>query len=194
MDDRTTPDELIRTLQSKSVADRAKAALELGKFPVMAAESALIGALSDIDAGVRARAAFSLRRIGSDKAVNDLIARVLDREETIEVRAQSAHALGSIGSKHALPALIDTLHSESEELRQMVCIALGELGDPSAIEPLHNLCRSQSWKTRWDAVSALHSLGASCACPCLRELIQDSEISDDLKANIPRMLEDLTCS
>ena len=82
----------------------------------------------------------------------------------------------------------------AEELRQMVCIALGELGDPSAIEPLHNLCRSQSWKTRWDAVSALHSLGASCACPCLRELIQDSEISDDLKANIPRMLEDLTCS
>ena len=83
---------LVRLLQSSSqFRVRAQAALSLGSIcDSRPAEQALIGALSDAHPAVRAAAANSLGRIGTESAVESLQARAKDPEAPVRAAVQVA--------------------------------------------------------------------------------------------------------
>ena len=53
----------------------------------------------------------------------------------------AARALGDLGDKKAVPALIDALKAHSRMIQTQAAIALGKIGDHRAVEPLRALSR-----------------------------------------------------
>lgn len=53
-----------------------------------------------------------------------------------QVAFESASALGEIGDRAAVPALIDALYHDSEMFRDLAANAFAKIGDPSALPAL----------------------------------------------------------
>lgn len=116
-------------LRSRSVPTRALAAELLGRFQAVSATAELTDVLRhDPSFEVRARAARSLGRIGSPRAVEPLLACL--EEGPAAVRAQAVWALGHLGAAEAVPALRDLLVDPTHRLSDQAAQAL------AAIAPL----------------------------------------------------------
>ncbi|HXT50015.1 MAG TPA: HEAT repeat domain-containing protein [Thermoanaerobaculia bacterium] len=129
-----------------------------------AAASALIGALRDDDAGVRAAAAEALRKRGETAAVPALVAALSDEEAA--VRANAVEALGELGDGRALDGLLTALGDANAEVRARAASALGELHDAHGrtadaqrmARALAGLLGDGSVEVRKNAVHALSQL------------------------------------
>jgi cyclophilin family peptidyl-prolyl cis-trans isomerase/HEAT repeat protein len=96
---------------------------------------ALVRALMDDDAVVRARAALALGSFAAAPAVPALIPLLADDDPS--VRAFAAFALGQVGDANLTGPLIDALHRERDPLvRRQVVHAMGRAGDRSALAAL----------------------------------------------------------
>ncbi|NDJ63050.1 MAG: HEAT repeat domain-containing protein [Chloroflexi bacterium] len=93
--------------------------------------------LEDADSGRRQIAAHLLGRIKTRRAVNALIARLID--PNTQVRRTVIWALGEIGDPRAVEPLITCLHEPSPQIRASAAAALGKLGDMRAVEPLRQV-------------------------------------------------------
>ena len=93
--------------------------------PSAAVVDALIGALRDEDAEVRAQAALTLGRMNDPRAIPGLVAALKDKES--EVRQHAAHALGSFADERATDALIVALKDADVDVRRQAAHALGQL-------------------------------------------------------------------
>ena len=102
--------------------------------PAEATIDALVGALKDVDAGVRRQAAAALGEIGNTRAVPGLIDALKDADPDVRQRAISA--LGEIGDARAVAAMAGLLKDSSPSIRTRAATALGELQDAAAVDPL----------------------------------------------------------
>ncbi|MBI3608153.1 MAG: HEAT repeat domain-containing protein [Nitrospirae bacterium] len=91
--------------------------------------AALLGALRDADAEVRARAAQALGQIGYVGAVVPLADALSDTAWFVRLRA--ARALGLLGHAGAIRPLVAALTDESWQVRAAAGEALRRLGDPA---------------------------------------------------------------
>ncbi|MGH2921521.1 MAG: HEAT repeat domain-containing protein [Gaiellaceae bacterium] len=64
------------------------------------------------------------------------------------MRAWAIDALGKIGSRKAVPTLIELLGSPEEGFRRLAAIGLGAIGDPRAVPALEQAARHDSWRAR----------------------------------------------
>ena len=132
---RECPVPLLREgLGSPSVPKRALTVELLGRFQALVAADEVIDLLhNDPSVEVRARAARSLGRMGSPRAVQPLIGCVEDGP--VATRAQAIWALGEMGALEALPVLRTTLQGSSHHLGELAADALAAMG-PAGIQVL----------------------------------------------------------
>lgn len=121
---------------SKVVADAAR---ELRKMKAQEAVPALIPLLSHEDANVRNEAAYALMEIGDPAAVKPLIDAIdlQSRAKGMErANTRIAEALGSLGDKQAVPALLKMTSSRDDLVRLAAVASLGKLRDDKAVSTL----------------------------------------------------------
>lgn len=112
----------------------------LGKEAVVPVLAILADPQQSIEA--RKRATTTLGQLRAAEAVPVLCAEL--KNEKSPVRVEAATALGRIGDKQAVEALLWAVQRESSvgKLRVQICWALGELKDPRALWQLTNVCRT----------------------------------------------------
>jgi hypothetical protein len=102
------------------------------------------------------------------RAVEPLIALLKDESETHSARFRAAEALGELGDRRAVEALIDVLenfregdsvYSVGQGVRTEAAVALGKLGDPRAFDPLIEALEDDSLYVRVAAAEGLGLLG-----------------------------------
>lgn len=112
---------------------REKAVRTLGRIGDPTTLGVIIEALRDIHPLVRKAAAWSLGKMGRRKAVEPLIAALVDPDE--EVRREVEEALTKIGTLGLHP-LVSTLKEGDEDLRARAAEVIGRLYRSKEIEPL----------------------------------------------------------
>ncbi|HVF86157.1 MAG TPA: HEAT repeat domain-containing protein [Pyrinomonadaceae bacterium] len=145
---------LLPLLSDRDEFVRREAAYALGMTRSRAGVTPLINALeSDKSPGVRGAAAVSLGLIGDETAAQPLAHSLVRRisrpgflnriarrraEENEFVRRAAVRALGDIGSRDAVPALIGILSNEraADDVRREAARSLGRIGDAAAIPAL----------------------------------------------------------
>lgn len=178
----------IADLRSSDVSLRRQAVEELTRARDTRATPALILALSDADALVRAGAARCLGLMRSVDASKELARLVREDKEAMVrqaaavslnfladpasadaliqalkdkepgVRNAAAQALGSLRSSTAIPALTEGLKDTSPQYRRLAAQALGDIGDPAAISSLRPLLKDADMSVRAAAVQSLGQL------------------------------------
>ncbi len=111
---------------------------------------------SDPEEQIRAAVARSLGDL-KDTAAVSLLEESLHDGRT--VRCQAVIALGSIGLKESVPALVAQLRDTAAEVRCHACNALGQIGDLPDPEPLQNLLEDKEAMVRRGAEAALNKMG-----------------------------------
>lgn len=135
---------------------RGAAVRALGKWRVTNAVPRIVKILrDDPKERVRVSAANALRDIGSDQAIQPLIAALGD--EVWSVRNTAARALVSLGPSAVEPLLasLERPPADGAKLRQMIR-CLGDLKDKRAVFPLRALAEATAPDTREDADHALN--------------------------------------
>ncbi len=135
--------------------------------------------LEDPDIAVRRNAAEALGNCGkaAESAIPELI-KLYDDEENYHFRDRIAGYLGDIGLA-ALPALVEGLHHEDNEIRVGVLYAIGELGSDASVtaSEVIELLDDDEPRVRRAAVSTLGKIGADPdeAIPALIDAMSDTD-------------------
>lgn len=97
--------------------------------------------------------AWALGTMGFTPAVSRLSEVLVNERAPLRLRVEAAEALGNIGSKRALPALLKASRDKRPDVRFWVAYALGRIpGRPSA-ERLQQLREDRSTAPGWGAVA-----------------------------------------
>ncbi len=127
---RSEPDRVVRR-------DIARA---LGNLGDDCALPALLEALQDPDLMVREEAAAALSRYNSPAAFDALVEGLVfgqgQKGSAWMVRRYAAQALGNLGDRRAVPALVAALRDPHALVPPAAALSLGQLGDRAALEPL----------------------------------------------------------
>ena len=119
-------------LRSSDTEERRDAVMKLGAMRLAAASRAVIPALQDGAAIIRATAAKSILSIGGEDSVPYLLPLLNDKDEF--VRRETAYALGLTRSRSATAALSERLLNDKEDgVRGAAAVALGQIGDEAAV-------------------------------------------------------------
>jgi HEAT repeat protein len=148
---------------------RREAANALGVKRSRAAVQPLIQILTtDKETSVRAAAALALGKIQDEAAVVPLVnvltgntpGKKSKKRENEFLMRSAAQALGEIGSRTGVPALIATLADEKSEtdVRRAAAEALGAIGDVTAVPALKTAAESNDPYLSQVARAALHRL------------------------------------
>jgi aminopeptidase N len=125
-----------------------------------------------VDASSRADAAREVGKLKSDAAVEGLKAAAM-REQFWEVRDQALRALGEIGTKEALRALLAVGLPRERMVRRGLAAALGNFKEESARNMLLDLLRKdQSPYVRCEAALSLGKAWPGGALPHLKEAMK----------------------
>jgi HEAT repeat protein len=126
--------------------------------------------LQNPDPGVHLKAIRWLGVLGGPRAVAALIA-ALDHASA-DVRTGAGRALGSLGAREAVPALLRQFRQAEPVLDRAVYLeALADIGGDEAVETLIAALRDPNERIVEDACEALAALGDSRAIEPLRELL-----------------------
>jgi len=106
------------------------------------------------------------------KEIEDLLIESL-RDEDIEIKTLAIMALGRIGSKKAVPYILEQL--EDENLTIVCAGALAKIGDRRAFDPLIKKLGHPNPYIRQSIISALNSLGH----PEMRERVKELLVSNN---------------
>lgn len=127
-----------------TVEARRERTIALARLGAPDASAALIGALRDPDATVRAAAVMglgALERDAPEPAVSALLS-ALAAEVDVPLRSQLLWSLGRTGSETAWPALTDGLAAESALVRSGACRGIGAAGLVGSAVPEATLLRA----------------------------------------------------
>lgn len=195
-------DPLLAALEDEVLDVRMRAAAALGQVGGQRAREALIAALTDQNrwstiritdllsrmgpvVGTELRQAFAGMGRGARLAAIDLVARVsaddsgeflrqLLADEDIDIRARSAAALGRIGHRPSIPALLRALEDPAWPVRAMAAKALGEMQVADAVPRLCAALRDQEWWVRANSAAALRNIGPA-GVEALERMRDDSD-------------------
>jgi HEAT repeat protein len=115
------------------------------------------------------------------------LARVVAADAELE--ASLARALGIAGDRRGAVALVELLHSDSEEVQVSAARALGRVGGAECLPPLIAALSSHFWPVRAQAAKALGTLRASPALGPLEDCLSDRAWW--VRANAARALREL---
>jgi HEAT repeat protein len=118
--------------------------------------------------------------IGSERAVEPLLARLED--EDASVRRAAAEALGPIGSERAVEPLLARLEDEYASVRRAAASALGRIGSERAVEPLLACLEDEAGDVRRAAASALGRIGSEQAISPLLACLEDRRADRRIEA------------
>ena len=112
---------------------RAAAIRALGAVGGRGVQADFSRALTDVEPLVREAAVRGAAECGLGELVPEITALLYDPDE--QVRLATAHALGVLGDRSAMPALLQAFERASRELRSIITLAISRL-DPSALAGL----------------------------------------------------------
>ena len=81
------------------------------------------------------------------------------QQPIVEVRVNSAKALGLIDDKQAVTALCDACDDPEWQVRSTAAQALGRLRDPVAIPVLQRGLSDSNWWVRFNSAESLYQIG-----------------------------------
>jgi HEAT repeat protein len=114
----------------------------------------------------RAWAANVLGEVRASGAFPTLVRSLDDSDD--EVRAKSATALGRLGDRRAIPALLDHLLTDPAPfVRVRIASTLGQLGGPEVVDRLVRALGDSAWWVRMRGVEALEQIGTVAEGPLL---------------------------
>jgi HEAT repeat protein len=108
-------DLVYAAMNRSAAAERVNAVVALGKSEDPRAVRPLADLLGDADPEVRLSATTALGHLKSGRPVDDLIVRLRDRGEQLNIREQAAMALSAIRSTGAIRELWDFAADRDEE-------------------------------------------------------------------------------
>jgi HEAT repeat protein len=189
----------------------------LGSLPLGTVVEALIQALGDTSAEVRAAAATAFIDLcladtpppgtaeaqqaddglddeeaaspGVRAAIKPLIAALEDEDAV--VRANAAASLGWIGEPGAAKPLLRCLQDEDERCRSAAALALGMLHTAVALRPLASALGDPSPMVRQQAAEALGELAEPVTTELLLDVLSDEEETLEVRAAAARALGNL---
>lgn len=144
----------------------------------------LLDYLDDPDAQDAGKAA-AIRTLGMRRATGAVAAVVRHLSNPdIEVRVQSAKALGEIGDAQAAPALQQAMHDPAWEVRAVAANALGQLRDEAALAVLATSLADSAWWVRFNAAHALAQLGTLGTEALGRALVHTDSFVRDISRQV----------
>jgi HEAT repeat protein len=141
-----------------------EAAIALSQLRAKASVRPLIRALSKgAAAGNRSSAAWTLGTLRTKAALSALLKVLTKRDESPQVRAEAADALGGVGDRKAFPELVEALGDPEPQVRFWAAYALGNLGDRRAIPHLKRLLSDTTvvpgwWSIGKEAADAIETI------------------------------------
>jgi serine/threonine-protein kinase len=181
-----TMKHLIPALKDESEYPRRAAVEVLNEVCDPSSVKDLLQAIKDDDWWVRARAGDALADIGGPKVINSVLELVKDKDEDVRrtaieilnatkdetavdtlikatddqdwwVRERAVDALAQIGSKKALPKLVDML-GKNAKTDTVVVRALGKLGDATIINKIVPMLKRPEREIQVEAIKAISHL------------------------------------
>ncbi len=144
--------------------------------------NALLTALSDPERSVRLRVIWTLGQLQSSAAIKSL-SNILETkgDQNYQEKRKAAEALGQIGDKSAVEALVTALQTETHEgVRSSAAEALGMLKDKRIMDVLiRSLTTDTETSVRASAAKALEALGDTAAVDALIQALDDE--NDDVQ-------------
>ena len=198
---------LVHALKDESEYSRRAAVEVLNEIGDPNSVKDLLGAIKDDDWWVRARAGDALAEIGGPRVVNSVLELVKDKDEDIRrtaieilnatkdetavdtlikatedsdwwVRERAVDALAQIGSKKALPQLVNML-GKNPKTDTVVVRALGKIGDADVISKIVPMLNRPEREIQVEAIKALSHLADDKRADTIRDLLQKVKQSDD---------------
>lgn len=130
---------LIVGLRDPDSSVREWCALAVGVTGDQRAAAPLAEALADPAPNVRLEAVRSLARIADPVAMDALVLRVRDEDESLETRLEAVNAIAAVQSPDKANALVRLLDQANLDVRMQVVRALGQVGDALVIPALRRL-------------------------------------------------------
>lgn len=182
LNENETINNLILNLTSEDYDTRFKASTNLAEIGKEAAPY-VISFLEkqpyyNVDSsGFRARweSVNVLGKVKDERAVDSLVRRVLDDEES-HVRWRSLWALSSIDSNKTVRLLFDNLGSEDQFVRWNAAVGLGYFGNKKSIPVLLEGLKSEDDWIKWEAVYVLGILKDSSTTSNLIKMLDDNSV------------------
>jgi len=177
-------------LSADHVEFRLVAATALGRRGATGAVPELVGALTDPDPRVRARAARACGQSDDPRVVDPLSDRLTD--DRTMVKEAAANALGRIGTERALEALVPLTRASEESLR---LVAVDELGNFGSVKPVVVLIRALDDRSETVQRAAMLSLlellttAPTGEAEGLRRTVLEQLRRVDVSATVPALLD-----
>jgi hypothetical protein len=167
---------LAKNLHHPEWSVRAAAAQRLGTLPQHKALSALLSrALEDENEYVRAAAARSLGRQGTEAAIPGLLRALHD--QAWMVRAGAVLALGHLAENVPAEPLVLALKDTDASVRATAAWALGKLGTRAPLEKLLTTLEDPEWSVREATMLALGELHTRVPASALKAAQADTDRS-----------------
>ena len=180
-------------LGSAEVEERRDAASRLGAMRHPAASRAVLPALKDAVAIVRATSITAILFLPPEESAVNLLPLLSDKDEL--VRREAAYAVGTTKSLTAVPLLIDLLRFDKvDEVRGAAAVALGTIGNEAAISSLLGVLTGQTAQNKKQkakpeqnpfvlrsAARALGQIGSRDSVPALIAALANEQSEDDVR-------------
>jgi serine/threonine-protein kinase len=198
---------LVPALKDESEYTRRSAVEVLNEMCSPESVKDLLSAIKDDDWWVRARAGDALAEIGGPKVVNSVLELIKDKDEDIRrtaieilnatkdenavdtlikatddedwwVRERAVDALAQIGSKKALPKLLDMLGNNAKT-DTVVVRAIGKLGDADVISKILPMLNRPEREIQVEAIKAISHLADENHADTVRGVLHKVKQSED---------------
>ncbi|NBC10304.1 MAG: hypothetical protein GVY24_01030 [Planctomycetes bacterium] len=174
-----SPKPIRKLLEHEQASIRGNAVDLLGAIAERR-DSEIIDAISarmkDTELRVRYQAAYALGKIGSPRAVQDLLAHIHADDE--KLRLSVIENIGKIGDVAATaPLLRQYERTEDRTERWAILHALQKLRDPRAVPRLIEMLSAENGNAGVGAARALGAIGSRAAVPALIEALEGEDVS-----------------
>ena len=164
-------DELLGQLRTGDLAARTRAAKGLGELRALRAVPGLLAALNDRKTVRFPGPTFSPTIDGKYERESRA---PIERDKNALLRAAAARALGQIGDRAAVEALLTSALDRELAVRIGSAVALGKIGDKRAVKPLREVLGYPDGRDASAAAAALGEIGGPEAVEALKNLLLKS--------------------
>lgn len=171
--------DIIRTfLTDEDLEVKKGAIIFLGIYKDAKASPLLIDIIKSNQGHLKPNAIVALGEIGDKNAVDILLKILLDSNEIVSARDQSARALGKFGDTKIAPTLIGVIKNKAEhkDIREGAAVALGGIKSKQAVEPLIEVLndKEEDSQLKIAVVTALGNIGDERAIEPIEDVLKST--------------------